>query len=315
MMRTNGITRKSSQEVQIDHLLAEEFECDPNFAERFATACGLRFETFQVREVTAEPSLAGDGYGDLMVEAEKDGQRVAFLIEDKITAGAPPRQAARYAVYAERLRREGWDRVMTVLVAPRSYRGERDQYDESVDLEAVAEMLDSCDPRRRRYRRNVILWALEKKASTGVRNPDPAMHRLHSDYRNWVEARGRGYSYEFPTIKKEYYDGDSWVDKIRLPDFPGNVWLRHRLWTSQKEAAGMVDLIFSPASADDRQLLEFTVPSEAIVSHYGIKEQGVQVSFRVPEMRQSTGFSETVAMKAISAMDRLSGYFLRLERR
>ena len=144
MTRTIGITRKSSQEVEIDHLLAEEFECDPNISERFATACGLRFRTFQVQEVTPEPSLAGDNYGDLMVEAEMDGQRVAFLIKDKITARAPPRQAARYTACAGRLRREGWSRVITVLVAPRSNRGERDQYDESVDLEAVTEMLASC---------------------------------------------------------------------------------------------------------------------------------------------------------------------------
>ena len=111
------------------------------------------------------------------------------------------------------------------------------------------------------------------------------------------------------------FDGDSWVDKIRLPDFPNNVWLRHRLWTSQREAAGMVDLIICPGSADDRQLLESTAPKEAIVGPYGSEEQGVLVSFRVPEMRQSSGFGETAATRAFTAMDRLSGYFLRLARR
>ena len=112
-----------------------------------------------------------------------------------------------------------------------------------------------------------------------------------------------------------YHDGDFWVDKIRLSVFPGNVWLRHRLWTLQMEAAGMVDLIISPASADDRQLLESTAPKEAIVGPFGRKEQGVQFLFRVPKVRQSTGFSETAAPKAFTALDRLSGYFLRLERR
>ena len=81
------------------------------------------------------------------------------------------------------------------------------------------------------------------------------------------------------------------------------------------ETAGMVDLVISPASADYRQLLESTAPKEAIVGPYGTKEQGVLVSIRVPEMRQSTGFSETAATKAFGAMDRLSGYFQRLVRR
>ena len=56
--------RKASQEVEIDQLLAEEFECDPGFAERFANACGLRFTTLEVESAVPEPSLGGDGYGD-----------------------------------------------------------------------------------------------------------------------------------------------------------------------------------------------------------------------------------------------------------
>ena len=90
-------TRKPSQEIEIDHLLAEEFHCDPAFSARFAEACGLQFDTFRVIHATPEPSLGGEGYGDLLVEADMDGQRAALLIEDKITASAATRQAERYA--------------------------------------------------------------------------------------------------------------------------------------------------------------------------------------------------------------------------
>ena len=44
----------------------------------------------------------------------------------------------------------------------------------------------------------------------------------------------------------------------------------------------MVDLIISPASADDRQLLGSTAPKEAIVGPNGREEQDVLVTFRVP---------------------------------
>lgn len=316
MTNADPMPRKSIQEAEIDRLLAEEFACDPEFSKRFANACGLQFEALQVQQVEPEPSLGGDGFGDLLVEATVDGQRAAFLIEDKITAGAPPRQAARYSSHAERMRRDGREHVLTVLVAPRAYRGERDRYDATVDLEDVAEMLDSPDPRRRDYRRRIIERALEKKAPAGVRNPDPAMRRLHSDYLEWTKNR-RGeeeHPFEFPRLKEAYYDGDSWIDKVHHPDFPGHVWLRHRLWTSQRDATGRVDLIVSPASAEERTRLEAAAPEDGIIESYGSKGQGIRLSLPVPEMRQATGFCEASAAEALMAMHRLTGFLLRVRK-
>ena len=316
MPNTDPIPRKSSQEAEIDHLLAEEFCCDPLFSARFAATCGLRFETFRVLRAVPEPSLGGEGYGDLLVEAEMDGLRAALLIEDKITAGAPPRQAARYAAHAERLRLDGWHCVVTVLVAPKAYQGERDKYDASVDLEAVADMLDSPDPLRHDYRRKIIARALEKKATTGVQHPDPAVYRLHADYLNWIGDRcaAQARPYQYPKIKPAYYDDDSWVDNIRHPDFPDHVWLRHRLWTSHKDATGMVDLIFSPAPAGARERLEVSAPEGATVASYGNKGQGIRISLAVPEMRRSTGTFEAGAAEAFAALERLTGFFLGLEK-
>jgi len=37
-LQTGSALRKSAQEVEIDHLLAEEFNCDPSFEERFLKA-------------------------------------------------------------------------------------------------------------------------------------------------------------------------------------------------------------------------------------------------------------------------------------
>ena len=104
MTNTDQTPRRPSQEVEIDHLLAEEFNCDPGFGSRFATACDLEFETLQVLESISQPSLS-NGYGDLLVKAEVDGERIAFLIEDKITAGAQLRQAERYKEHANFLQK------------------------------------------------------------------------------------------------------------------------------------------------------------------------------------------------------------------
>lgn len=315
MTNTTQPPRKSSREVEIDHLLAEEFQCDADFSARFAAACGLQFDTFRVTKVEPEPSLGGDGFGDLLVEADMDGQCVALLIEDKITAAAATRQAERYSAYAERMLEDGWSRVTTVLVAPKSYLGERARYDASVNLEDVADWLQSHDEHRRDYRRSVIARALEKKSSTGVRNPDPAMLRLHSEYLNWVHEKcaQEDAPYVFPPLKEAYYDGDSWIDRVRHPDFPKDVWLRHRLWTSADDAAGKVDLIISPASDEVRSKLERSVPDRAKLDTYGTNRAGIQISIRVPEMRQSSGFRDSVAGTAFAAMDRLTDFFLRSE--
>lgn len=310
MTNTTPLPRKSSQETEIDHLLAEEFHCDSVFAKRFAEACGLKFASFQVIHVTPEPSLGGDGYGDLLVTAEMDGRKTALLIEDKITAGAATRQAERYSEYAKRMRQGDYEIVTTVLVAPGAYRGERDSYDVSVSLEAVMEMLRSPDSCRLNWRRGIIERALRKNATTGVQVPDLAMRQLHADYQNWAGdwCNNKPLSLEFPELKAEYYDGDNWVDRIRHPAFPANVWLRHRLWTSNRDMAGMVDLVVSPTSEDEQERLNSAAPDWAIMTSYGKK--GVKLSIRVPEMRQSTGFCENHAEQALLAMSRLISFFL-----
>lgn len=192
--------RKSTQEVEIDHLLAEEFSCDASFVGRFLSACGLSCPEFRVMSVIPEPSLGGEDFGDLLVEGEADGLRVAILIEDKITAGPALRQAGRYAAHAERMRGQGWDRVWCILVAPAAYRGERTLYDASVDLETVAELLWSSDPGRLAYRRGILGRALEKRATWGVKVPDVALHQMKSDYLDFVAhwCAAEGLTFSFP---------------------------------------------------------------------------------------------------------------------
>ncbi|MCY4237624.1 MAG: hypothetical protein OXC93_04645 [Rhodospirillaceae bacterium] len=313
MAKSDDTNRKSPQEVEIDHLLAEEFSCDPEFSARFAEVCKLTFQEFRVQKAVPEPQLSAEsGYGDLLVEAEMDGCRVALLIEDKIDANAAPRQAARYAAEAQRLLLDGWDRVVTVLVAPASYKGERESYDVAVNLEKVREMLDSPDPVRREYRRKIIERALEKKANKGVKNPDIALHRLHSDYRKWMEKRCRdeGLGYQFPPLREEYSRGSSWIgghgkDKISVEGFP-DIFLRHRLWTDSKARTGSVDLIIaSDLASDEQERLEAKRPARAEISSYGEMRNRYQVSLRVPEMKQSSGFNEAVAENALEAMKRL----------
>jgi hypothetical protein len=295
--------RKSAQEVEIDHLLAEEFSCDPSFAGRFVSAAGLNCPGFRAVTVAPEPSLGGEGFGDLLVKGDADGLRVALLIEDKITAGPSVRQAERYARHAERMRGQEWDQVWCILVAPAAYRGERKCYDASVDLESVAELLQSPDPVRLAYRRKIIRRAIEKRAASGVQISDLKLHRLKTDYvkfvSDWCDTEGLTLS--LPPLRDSYYDGDSWITPIRCPILPPHVHLRHRLWVSVKEPLGQVDLVAMPADPAEQARFRDDAPAGAVSAPYA-KGKGVQTSLRLPEMRQGSGFDPEIASDACRAM-------------
>ncbi|ABR64206.1 hypothetical protein GOC57_29715 [Sinorhizobium meliloti] len=303
--------RKSVQEVEIDHLLAEEFACDQLFAQRFLVGCGLGSMDFATTTVIVEPSLGGEGFGDLLIQGEVGANRVALLIEDKISAAPGVRQAKRYHAYAERLRAQGWDAVWTILVAPAGYTGERKSYDASIDLELVETLIVSKNTRRQDYRRSIIHRAIRKRTETGVKIPDEALHRMKSEYLEFAATWcvTKGLAFNFPFLRASYYDGDSWVEPIRHARLPAHVTLRHRLWTSVKEPGGQVDIIASPADERERARFVENAPEGAIVSPFS-RGRGVQVSLRLPEMRQASGFNRETTSAAFSAMSELVDWYL-----
>ncbi|WP_131196049.1 hypothetical protein [Lichenihabitans psoromatis] len=308
---TEVLLRKSAQEVEIDHLLAEEFACDPAFSARFLAACDLALYGFRVTATIAEPSLGGDGFGDLLVEGTiADGSGAVLLIEDKITAGPAVRQAERYAAFAGVLRERGVVTVLTILVAPASYRGERDRFDACLSLETVSTLIASTDPLRLAYRRRIIESALAKKAAKGVRVPDPAMLQLKEAYLQFASGwcAREGLNLTFPSLRHAYYDGDSWVDGIRHPELPAEVTLRHRFWTTSKAMSGLIDLIVSPISVGDRKAITDCIPAGAHIASYS-NGKGIQLSFPVGELRQRTGFDDQIAAQALKTMKTLVDWY------
>ncbi|BCG92583.1 hypothetical protein [Mesorhizobium sp. 131-2-1] len=307
------VIRKAAQEVEIDHLLAEEFYCDPAFGQRFLAACGLTCNGFEVLAVKPEFSLAGEGFGDLLVEGSVSSARVGLLIEDKITAGPAVRQALRYRAFAEQMRSNRWDIVWTILAAPDAYRGERELYDATVSLEKVAELMTGSDLARLTYRRGIIHRALQKSKATGVQVPDARLHQLKKEYLEHIveQCLARNLPFVFPKLRDSYFDGDSWIAPIADARLPAHVKLRHRLWISVAKSVGQIDLISSPATELDRKWFADARPDGALFSRYS-EHKGVQISVSLPEMRQASGFSKEIAAEAILLMDALTKWYLQL---
>jgi hypothetical protein len=59
---------------------------------------------------------------------------VALLIENKISAGAQPNQAARYRDRGNEGLGKIWDDFKTILIAPAAYSGEKAFFDVFVSL-------------------------------------------------------------------------------------------------------------------------------------------------------------------------------------
>ncbi len=300
--------RKSAQEVEIDRLLAEEFACDPGFAARFLSACGVADPDFAVAEVIAEPSLGGEGYGDLLVTGQSHGARAALLIENKISAAAGVRQAARYARHAARLVAAGHASVLTILVAPRRYVGERGKFMASVDLETVADLLHNADPRRLAFKRAILARAVAKQQKSGVAVPDAATLAFKRRHLEVLARLGAGLDLTLPALRPAYYDNDSWIDRIRSPGLPHDAVLRHRCWLGIARKPGCVDLILLRPDPEVGALLERHRPPDARVARFS-KAKGWQVSLEVPEMRPDTPYSEGDAAQAVAAMGRLIDWF------
>lgn len=309
-MKSEEAPRKSSQEVELDHLLAEEFACDPGFVSRFLSACGLGLDHGLVRKVVAEPSLGGNGFGDLLVEIERDRRKIALLIEDKITASPASRQAQRYREHAALLKADGWDQVLCIVVAPMAWRGDRDGYDAHLALEDLCGILSSPDPARLKWRQAIVERALNKHRTTGVKVPDARTLAFKASYlkkaTEWVSENHVPFG--FPALRTAYYDGDSWIEPILHPALPQRCKLRHRCWTSVRTSNGMVDLIVLGATSEKAAAFKANLPDGAIISSFS-GGKGTMISMPVQELRPTSDFNFGAVEEALYQMRTLVEWF------
>lgn len=300
--------------MELDHLLAEEFACDPGFVIRFLAACQLGSLLGTVRKVVAEPSLGGNGFGDLLVELECDDRRVALLIEDKITASPAARQAQRYREYAALMKDDGWDQVFCIVVAPRAWRGDTNGYDAHLPLEELSGLLGSPNPARLNWRRAIVDRAMQKHRTTGVRAPDARMLAFKTAYlktaNDWA-SRNR-VPFVFPVLKTAYYDGDSWVEPILHPALSQRCKLRHRCWTSVRTGTGLVDLIVLGAAPEEAANLTGRRPDGAIMSPFS-GGKGILISMLVGELRPTSKFNVESVEEALHMMLGLVDWFARVK--
>ena len=307
----SDLPTKSAKEEEFDLIFAEEFSCDPNFTLQYFREAFPEIGNVKIEDVAIQPKLHDGGYGDLLVLAKANGKSHALLIEHKISAGPAPRQAERYRNHATHLSSEGRS-VVTALVAPRAYIGETKEYGLRLNLEDVIEFMANPGEARLNYRKARVMRAIEKKKASGVQVPDERVRELHRRYRQTAErfCACSHISLSFPTLKLEYYDGDSWIWPIHHPDLPNGVELRHRLWTSKvKHEEGKVDLIVREADENQKPRFESKNSDPFRSSVYGRSKRGVQLSATLPALKSYTEYSGEVVERACSTMAELVAWY------
>lgn len=302
--------RKSAQEVEIDRLLAEEFECEPGFVADFIQHTAPDLAGLLVEKAIPEPKLSEGGFGDLLIEGRIGDAKVALLIEDKITAGPTFRQAERYKLHKDHLLRNGYSAVSTLLVAPRGYSGESADYEHFLALEDIIPLLRNDSPKRLRFRRDILKRAITKKNTSGVRLHDEGTRQLREAYTRQAEAISASHDIPliFPPLRQKVYDGDSWIERIRHPMLPRDIELRHRLWTTLHNPKGRIDLIFRAPTTDDIENARSAPPVDAIVENFS--KSGLQVSLIMDEIRPNSEVTTEFIESAVQKMAALVEWYM-----
>ena len=280
---------RSIQEFWIDFLLEEEFTVSDSFCAAFLSACDYRLRFHSVIDVTHS---VGDRHGeaDLIVRVwasygNETPERVALLIEDKITAGFQPRQAERYRLRGEDgLLDRRWDRFITVLVAPDAYLSQSSGFDIPISFESLKAWIATDDPKRREFKLHRLDEAISKKNAHGVQVVDRAMTAFRSSYYDCLSAFNLrvGTDFKMRPPKDTYY-GDTWfiLKSDRLPH-----WCEIRHMAS----SGNVEITFKDTDLQKAAHLEHFLPQGMVLMSTGKYQQHVTIRASVPKILAFTEF-------------------------
>ena len=303
---------RSIQEFWIDFLLEEEFRVDRGFARSFLAACNSTLNYLRTDQVTHSMSDK-HGEADVVVllsttREPNRPERLALLIENKITAGFQPRQAERYRLRGEAGKSEDlWDAYLTVLVVPAAYIPTAHGFDAEVPLERIKDWICLNDPTRRAFKLARIDEAISKKNTTGVQIVDPEMTTFRAAYyanlQRFNHRQGTDFSMREP---KDTYYGDSWFI-LKSNALPPRSEIRHMA------TAGNIELTFKDTDyAKAAGITELLEPDMTLVQT-GKYQQHVTVRLPAPKIMTFNAFErdKEIIEAVLASAERLWRMFQR----
>ena len=251
-------------ERDVDLLISESFINDEFFKDIFLKL--INYEGYNL--VSIEHSVVDNqGESDLRVMLEKDSNKIALLIEDKIDAIAMPNQYQRYCSRGNRGLDEGlYDEFYIFMIAPQDYlttNSEANKYPYKISYE---ELLDYYKDNNT-YAYNLINSALERKKKGYSVIEDKEVTEFWRNYYIYVENN-------YPLLRMYKVDGPRGSNATWPAFLFGNdIKIQH------KSDRGYLDLQFPKVSKYEKEFYE--IANKIKESDMSIEKTGKSLSIRL----------------------------------
>jgi hypothetical protein len=301
------MTIERKYERDIDVLLAEEFDVNPAFAQRFLRLTRFAGEQAQVAEVFVSKS---DNLGEsdlVVIYITKAERRFALFIEDKVDAPLQPTQAERYRSRADRDQARGlFSEYEVLLCAPAYYienRVDLHGFDRRLAFEQIAEVIRTPGDARAEYRARFLETAATRRINTWAPEADDATTLF------W----GRVYDIakrDFPELEMKPPSptkAQTWIT-FRPRDFPTMPkWVR----VDVKGDRGFADLTFSGTTAYLFQPAVQGLLDPDMVVHQAGASAVIRIETQTIRPSDDGGEGLPAARAALGAASRLVSLFRR----
>jgi len=217
-------------ERDIDLYIINKFLYDNKFKELFLDK--INKCDFNVKECI-HSYLDNDGESDITVILEKDEEKIALLIEDKIDAIAMPDQRNRYSLRGDKGIVEGkYNEYFVFIIAPKDYldtNSEAKKYEYRISYEEILKFIGNEDV----FGSSLLIKAVEEKKKGYSVVEDKRVTAFWQKYYDFVEKY-------YPQLNIKRYDGPRGANAWWPGFFPPvkNIRIDH------KSNKGYVDLKF-----------------------------------------------------------------------
>jgi hypothetical protein len=262
-------------ERDIDLLIIEEFAASKKFAALFLQRLSL--EEYDILSISHSVMHSYLGESDITIVLRVGNQRLAVLIENKISAIAMPQQYQRYVERGqEGIRNSEYDRFDVFITAPNKYLSgneEAQKYPHAVPYELMLEYFDKNEDIRSQIKTTLLEQAIERAKVPYQVIPNESVTMFWNQYIDYVKQHF--YNLAINNEKKDRGSKSSWpifttTDK--------RVKIRH------KADRGIIDLEFSDLANRHQQLkpyIETYLPKGFTIGTTG---KSLVIRTRVPEL-------------------------------
>ena len=215
------------EERDIDLLLLEEFNVNPEFCRWFAGLCGLKEhnKSLGTWRSVADNALVESDLIHLFEDAQ--GQKQALMVENKIDAPQQPRQAERYLERGEKGINEGiWQAFTTCIIAPAKYLESKDlsDYQNKISYEALKAWFSSQSGTSSQYRAKFISQAVDQAKKGYQRVAHPEMSAFGLGYEKLYQEQGKNLHLK---KLKDRPVTNSWFE-FAMPHLPAKSYIVHQ---------------------------------------------------------------------------------------